>query len=211
MRTIIAIACLGLLMWAETASAQSPYSLKVSRHPTVMGMMSQSEIDRKVDDILSDASKILRNNSAHACNVTFRRNGPVETFTSPSAPAIIRPHSPADRDAVHSEDSDIKIVKEIRSCRSDDPTKRDGCAWPPEARGGKISIIVVETPGDAIPNIGRLWAHELGHRMGLRHMKSRRALMTGCDFSREARISKRDCDCFLMGPQSCERTDRQCP
>ena len=39
MRTIIAIACLGLLLWVEPAGAQKTYSLTVSRHPdVVMGL-----------------------------------------------------------------------------------------------------------------------------------------------------------------------------
>jgi hypothetical protein len=198
-------------MWVKPASAQSPYSLKVSRHHTVMETKSQNEIDGIVDGILIDASKILQNNSAHACNVTFRRNGPVETFASPSTPAKIRPHSPADRDAIHREDSDIKIIKEIFTCVTEDEVPRDGCSWPPEARGGKISIIVIETPRDPTPNIGRLWAHELGHRMGLRHMQSPLTLMTGCKFSKEADLSEVDCNCYLMGPQSCKRTNQTCP
>src|SRR5436189_4568345 len=103
MQTIIAIVCLGLLMWIDPASAQSPYSLKISRHHTV------NVNEGAVDDILRDASEILQNNSAHACNVTFRRIGPVETFASPGPPAIIRKtrDGMADRDAVHSEDSDV--------------------------------------------------------------------------------------------------------
>jgi hypothetical protein len=87
---------------------------------------------------------------------------------------------------------------------------RDGCSWPFTARDGKISTILVETPMDATPNIGRLWAHELGHRMGLRHTSSQRTLMTGCSFTDEARLSRQDCGCFLKGPQSCSRTDRAC-
>jgi hypothetical protein len=201
MQTIMAIASLALLMWAEPASAQSPYSLTVSRHHTVT--LSESDID----EILRDASEILQNNSAHACNATFKRNGPVKTFTSPDTPAIIRDR--ADRDAVHSEDSDIKIVKEIGFCRLGRGSFR-GCAWPPRAGGRgarRISVIFVERPENVKPNIGRLWAHELGHRMGLRHVSDKPALM-GCSLNNpSAEITKRDCECFLSGPGSCTRSD----
>jgi hypothetical protein len=179
-----------------------------------MSDKTQSEIEGIVDTILRDASKILQNNPAHACNVTFRRNGPIETFASPDTPAKIRDAGhggAADRDAVHREDAEIKIVKEILTCVTDDPVKRAGCSWPPEARDGKISIIVVEEPEGALPNIGRLWAHELGHRMGLRHVTSRQALMTACDFGPDARLNQQDCGCFLRGPLSCNRTNHACP
>jgi hypothetical protein len=202
MQTIVAIACLALLMWAKPASAQSPYSLTVSRHHTVT--LSESDIDK----ILRDASEILQNNSANACNVTFTRNGPVKTFASPNTPAIIQ--NRADRDAVHSEDSDIKIVKEIGFCRPGRGSFR-GCAWPPRAGGRGISVIFVEHPENVKPNIGRLWAHELGHRMGLRHVSDKLALM-GCSLDNpSAEINKRDCECFLSGPGSCTRSDHRCP
>src|SRR5262245_45426482 len=156
MQAITAIVFLGLLMWVEPASAQNPYSLTVGHHPTVS--VSQSD----VDTILSQASKILQKDPGHvntpddvACNVTFARNGPVKTFASPDTPDTI--HNAADRDAVHRENFDVKIVKKIEFCRTAAADGADGCAWPPRARRGKISIIVVKNPRDADPNIGRLW------------------------------------------------------
>jgi hypothetical protein len=73
MRTIIAIACLGLLLWVEPAGAQKTYSLTVSRHPDVA--LSAADVDK----ILADASKMLQKTSARtsspnnvACNVASR-------------------------------------------------------------------------------------------------------------------------------------------
>ena len=54
MRTIIASVCLGLLMWAEPASAQSTYSLTVSHHKDIA--LSEDDVDK----ILASASKVLQ-------------------------------------------------------------------------------------------------------------------------------------------------------
>jgi len=185
---------LGLLMWAGPASTQTLYSLKVSRHVNVAGLS-----EHEVDNILHDASKILQNSS---CNVIFKRNGPVGTFGSPSTPKIVK--TPAQRDAVHSVDADIKVVEQIRFCRPHFGDQFDGCAWP--RRAGSRSVIVVRNPVDPFPGI--LWPHEFGHRMGLRHRGDPLALMTGCRFDgRQVQIRQDECRCFLSGPGSCRRQD----
>jgi hypothetical protein len=195
---IIAIACLGLLTWVGPASAQKTYSLTVSRHQDVA--LSADDVDK----ILADASKMLQKISARtsnpnsvACNVTFKRNGPVTTFESSDAPKIIR--AAADRDAIHSEKADVKVVERIKFCRGD----RDefaGCAWPPQ--DNSRSIIVVRDP--PVPAPALLWAHEFGHRMGLRHRGEPRALMTVCDLKRnQVQVTRKECKCFLDGPGSC--------
>jgi hypothetical protein len=199
MQAISAIVCLGLLVWAEPASAQSPYSLKVSRHVNVVALG-----EHEVDSILHGASEILQKNS---CNVTFKRDGPIGTFGSADTPKVIR--TKAQRDAVHSVDADVKVVEEIRFCRPNMGNSFDGCAWPP--RAGSRSIIVVRHPADPFPSI--LWPHEFGHRMGLRHLSDPLALMTGCRFDgKQVQIRQDDCSCFLSGPGSCRRQDppRQC-
>jgi hypothetical protein len=199
MRTIIAIVCLGLLMWAEPASAQSLYALKVSHHRDVVALS-----EHEVDKILQDASKVLQGNS---CNVTLKRDGPIGTFGSAATPAIIK--TGAQRDAVHSVDADVKIVEKIKFCRRNMGNKFDGCAWPP--RAGSRSIIVVRHPADPFPSI--LWPHEFGHRMGLRHVSDPLALMTGCRFDgRQVQVRQDECRCYLSGPGSCRRQDppRQC-
>jgi hypothetical protein len=196
---IIAIVCLGLFTWAEPASAQSLYSLKVSRHLNVVALS-----EHEVDNILDDASKILQNS---ACNVTFKRDGSIGTFGSADTPKIITTR--AQRDAVHSVDADVKVVEKIEFCRPGLGNNFDGCAWPP--RAGSRSIIVVRHPVDPFPSI--LWPHELGHRMGLRHRSEPLALMTGCGFDgRQVQVSRNECNCFRSGPGSCRRRDppRQC-
>src|SRR5262249_57592659 len=97
MEGIIPIVCRGLLMWAEPASAQSPYSLKVSRHVNVVALG-----EHEVDSILHDASEILKKSS---CNVTFKRDGPIGTFGSADTPKVIKTR--AQRNTVHNVTADL--------------------------------------------------------------------------------------------------------
>jgi hypothetical protein len=196
-QAFIAIVCLGLPMCADLASAQSRYSLTVSRHRGVP--LSEDDVDK----ILDDASKILQKNS---CDVTFKRNGSVRLFASRDTPKIITDEE--DRDAVHQERADVKVVEKIKFCRPELGFQAfDGCSWPP--RMGRRSMIVVQNPAEPFPNIGRLWAHEFGHRTGLRHRSEPLALMTGCKFLRNPLVQVRqdECNCFLEGPGSCVRED----
>ena len=199
-QTFIAIVCLDLLMWVGPAGAESVYELTVRRHRDVT--LSNNDVDRN----LADATEIMRKGQ---CNVIFKRKGPVQEFASRRTPKIIGKDSPSDRDAVHREDADVKVVKEIKFCRPGLPFNQfDGCAWPP--RMGRRSMIVVQNPAEPFPNIGRLWAHEFGHRVGLRHRSDPTALMTGCSFSGDpVRISQDECECFVHGPGPgrCERRD----
>ena len=87
MRTIIAIACLGLLLWVEPAGAQKTYSLTVSRHPDVA--LSAADVDK----ILADASKMLQKTSARTsspnnvdCNVASRTG--VDGRADPEGPDV---------------------------------------------------------------------------------------------------------------------------
>jgi Matrixin len=200
MQMIVAIACLGLLMWVEPASAQSTYSLTVSHHRDIA--LSED----KVDQILSKASEILKKNS---CDVTFKRKGSVRTFASADTPAIIE--TAADRDAVHSENSDVKVVKAIEFCRDnrDKGQAHDGCAWDPPRQGQRPrhrSMIVI--PHQDTRLSGLVWAHEFGHRTGLWHRSEADALMTICPLDLDSKIpqeqvNRRECNCFLGGPGSC--------
>jgi len=195
---VIAIVCLGLLMWTNPAGAQSAYSLSVSRHPSV------SISDKQVDDVLAAASKMLQ----ERCNVTFTRTGPVHTFASPNTPAIIKTES--DRDAVHRENFDgnvvnVKIVKKIGFCRPQQGTSFLGCSWPHHFR----SIIVV-----ADQNFPQLvWPHEFGHQTGLWHRKDlAHALMSPCRLkATNVQVTPNECTCFLSGPGTCETPEPQPP
>ena len=114
MRIAIALTCLALVVGVNQARAQATHSLSVSRHVNVPFSESQ------VDEILAAASKMLQKaGSPGACDVTLKRIGPIQTFTSPNRDGIIRNQS--DRDAVHRENFDssvvnVKIVKEIDFC-----------------------------------------------------------------------------------------------
>lgn len=194
MRTIMAIVCLGLMMWAGPASAQKTYSLSVSHHPSIR--LS----DEEVDNILAAASKMLKK-PGHtdtpdnvACDVTFKRRGPVKPFASPNAKAEIT--TEAERDAVHREDSDVKVVKKIEFCRPNMGDTFDGCAWPPRSGRRPISIIVIHKANEELNSI--LWAHEIGHRKGLWHRSERRSLMTVCDLAADqVRVTRSECKCLL--------------
>ena len=81
MRILAAILSVAVLMWVETAGAQTTYRLSVSVHHA-LPPLSKREVKR----ILARASKMLQKNSHHnddddfACNVTFTLKGPVRTF-----------------------------------------------------------------------------------------------------------------------------------
>jgi hypothetical protein len=214
MQIIIAIVCLRLLMWVEPASAQVTHELTVSHH----GDIALS--DGEVDEILAAASEVLKKNS---CNVTFKRKGSVQTFTSSSTPKAIT--TAAKRDAVHSETSDVKVVETIGFCRGEGP--HAGCAWDPPPGGSQPQhrSMIVEHRPDAVRNrddkakvLGALWAHEFGHRTGLWHRDELDALMTICPLVLDqaipqVKVDSRECVCFLGGPGACRTPEppARCP
>ena len=206
MQIIIAIVCLGLVMWVGPASAQSTHSLTVSHHRDIT--LSANDVDK----ILAKASQILKKNS---CNVIFRRKGSVRTFASSTTPATIE--TMADRDAVHSENFDVKVVKAIEFCRGKGDAA--GCAWDPPQPGQlpqHRSMIVVPQPNTRLAGI--VWAHEFGHRTGLFHRSEADALMTICPLIldlvvHQEKVNREECNCFLGGPRSCSTPEpqAQCP
>jgi hypothetical protein len=205
MQTIIGLACLALvMMWAEPASTQElrTHELTVRYHKDI------ELTDDKVKRILAQASEVLQR---HSCNVRFTLKEPVRPFKSPDTPRDIK--NKHHRDAVHREDSDVKVVSTIEFCRPD----RDvglGCAWDPsadnESQPQRRSMIVVDP--DALPGRpqrrlkfnGVLWAHEFGHMTGLFHRRESKALMTACGIETDTvKIKPHECDCFRRGPGSC--------
>jgi Matrixin len=210
MPIIIAIACLGLLIWVEPAGAQTTHLLSVSHHRDIT--LSEDDVDK----ILAKASEVLEKNS---CNATFKRKGSIRTFASSSTPATIETSD--DRDAVHSENSDVKVVKAIKFCRDnrDKGSDHAGCAWDPPRQGQRPqhrSMIVIPQPNTRLA--GMVWAHEFGHRTGLWHRSEADALMTICplDLDRvvhQDKVNRIECNCFLGGPGSCSPPEPQaeCP
>jgi hypothetical protein len=205
-RIFIAILCPGLLVASEPAGAQTTYEFSVSRHSSV------TISERQVDDILAKASDMLQRRAA--CNITFKRTGPIHTFTAPNAAGDIRTVS--DRDAVHKENFDrnvinIKILNEIGSCRPVPGVDSfDGCSFPHEFR----SIIV---RGD-LDHPELVWPHEFGHQTGLFHRKgdTRKTLMSPCPLvSSNVELNSDECACFKSGPGTCETAEpaspAQCP
>jgi hypothetical protein len=203
MQTIIGLVCLALLMmWAEPASAQKPHELTVRYHKSI------ELTDDKVKSILAEASEVLQRRS---CNVRFTLKQPIRPFESQDTPKEIK--NKHDRDAVHREDSDVKVVSTIVFCRPDQAVDL-GCAWDPppndELHPQRRSMIVVDP--DAVPGrpqrrlkfSGVLWAHEFGHMTGLFHRKEPNALMTGCGVETyTVKIKRHECNCFRGGHGSC--------
>lgn len=206
MPTIMAVVCLALLILVDPVRAQVTHELTVRHHPNI------ALSDDQVDSILAEASKILKKNS---CDVTFKRKGPVRPFGSSSTPEAIG--SEADRDAVHRERSDVKVVGALNFCRDEGP--HAGCAWdpagpdqPPQRR----SMIV--SPQSDARRAGLLWAHEFGHRTGLWHRSEVDALMTICELNLDAvipqeKVNSYECNCFMGGPGSCSKPEPEaaCP
>jgi len=210
MQIIMAILSVALLMLIDEASAQSTYSVSVSRDANVPELN-----EKQVRQVLEDASKALQKDSVDngdtdvACDVTFTLNGPVRTFgTVGTSPDIVDEQH---RDAVHKVDSDVtdvdfhvKVVKEIKFCRPG-AGSFNGCAFPIEFR----SIIVVP-PGELPDHL--LWAHEFGHLTGLGHRNSKCALMTACSVAglasvTRARVNKEECRCLRGGLGFCPLPD----
>jgi hypothetical protein len=193
-------------MGVEAASAQEVYSLTVKVHRSIT--LTNAQVDR----ILAGASQLLKKKDGAndvACKVSFKRKGRVEPFASDDTPAVIKNRS--DLDAVHKEQAQVKVVQEIDFCVGKHGSY-EGCTWPHDV--GINSMIVVH-PGRARAN---LWAHEFGHRTGLRHRTEPGALMTMCNLSTgHVKVSKDECKCFHAGPGGCPEQDEppqdtlQCP
>jgi hypothetical protein len=188
-QTIIAIACLGLLLWIEPAAAQITHPevtqpLTVRRHPSI------HLTDDQVRDILERASKLLKDDS-NKCNVTFKLDGPVEPFASDRTPKVIR--NEGDLNTVHSESGDVKVVETIEFCRRQAEFEGEfvGCSW--RRRGLRTMIVTQVDPG--LRHI--LWAHEFGHTRGVPHRIGKEALMTPCTvLGDNVLVNESECRCF---------------
>jgi len=216
MQIVAAILSVALLMWVNAASAQSTYSLSVSRHAAVP-KLSQNDIKK----ILLRASTMLRKKPAPAddvaCNVRFILKGPVRTFASPATPEVDENNIAA----VHRVDSDVdgvdfhvKVVETINFCRPGLQGPFQGCSFsPPDFR----SIIVVHpkrhrnAQGQIVARFPDhlLWAHEFGHLTGLGHRDDDPdALMTRCPLNTQfsgvpdtrVRLNGGECQRMLGGP-----------
>jgi hypothetical protein len=192
--------CLALLLWVEPASAQQVYSLKVSIHKDVPPLTRD-----QVDQALRRASDLLKE-PGNKCNVTLKRNGPVEIFEFDAAPKNIR--NLDDLEAVHRVPADVKIVESINFCMGRyDRAGWWGCSWRPEGLPKTMIVVRGVSPGPVVGRDSRflLWAHEFGHTKGLHHrIDDERALMTPCTLgSLTRRITNDECTCLKDGPEGC--------
>jgi hypothetical protein len=192
MQTMIVIVCLGLLLLVEPASAQlqpasaeKGYSLKFSIHEEVQPLTPE-----QIDLILERASNLL---NGQKCNVKFKLDGPIEKFTSASAPKDI--NDPSDLEKVHSVGADplhtVKVVRSIKYCIGRfDEDGFIGCAW--RAQGPKTVIVT-----RADPNVRHiLLAHEFGHTKGLVHRDDLGALMNPKVEPGNIHITSDECKCY---------------
>ena len=200
MRIAMTIVSIGMTIVSITLFAAEPtppkgrmYSVSVSQHEDVTNPLTEMDIE----NILAGASKLLKK-----CNIKFTWDGQLGTFGEDRAPRS--PQSKSDIIKVHEIDKGpetdlhVKIVEDIsKFCRR--PRPRDtfnGCSWPIDSQ----SIIVVAHPGDGAP-MSSLWAHELGHLMGLRHSLTPHSLMTPCPIKETDKVvTKDECMCYLSGP-----------
>ena len=135
--------------------AAHTFSLRVARH------VEQPFSELEVDAVFQEAGRLLQTVQTEcpdvAANVTFQREGALETFDV--APAVITTESQLD--AVFDLPHDFKIAHAmVGVCGIVDPDDMAiilGCA----ATGNSVVIVA-----DAAPDV---WAHEWGHVQGLPH------------------------------------------
>jgi hypothetical protein len=216
MKIIIAIACLGLLMWVEPANAQQrpqpqiPFELTVGVHDHERRQVT----DARIDKILKEASKVL-----NKCNVVLTRTGSVGTFiapnTEPNQEALIETKD--HRDAVHRESFDIKVVKiPFFFCLGPPPDEKEiavGCAFDPlqNADLPQRRSMIVGNARRSLKLTGKIWAHEFGHHRGLSHRNEAKALMNCKVKAQNDRINDHECKCIREGPLVCNETPTRCP
>jgi hypothetical protein len=202
MQIIIAIVCVGLLMWADTANAQRPQPQITFR--LTVGVHDHETVSAdRINEILKEASKVLSK-----CNVILKRKGAVGSFmapnTVPNKEGLI--DNEAERDAVHKVNFDVKVVEApFFFCRGPVDTELVmGCSFDPlpgEQRPQRKSMIVSNPPN--IKLAGKIWAHEFGHKSGLKHRNEGKALMRCLVKPENDEINDHECDCIRNGPGSC--------
>ena len=196
LKVAFAATWLGLLTWAGPAVAAA----EVPPFPLSVGHQKSVRLDDdKVDEILAEASKVLKK-----CGIVLKRKGHVGQFAAPRVPSPI--DSAADRDAIHHEDFDIKVVElPIGFCRVEQP--HEGCAWDPLPGKNKPqykSMIVMHLPD--VKQVARIWAHEFGHKRGLTHRSGNRKALMACRVPvelAEPELNDHECKCLRDGPEDC--------
>jgi len=196
----VAIACLSLLLLAESATGEGArplitHELTVSHHRSIQVSADQVRniLKRMSRDVLGE------------CGVAFKLVGEVEPFASRHTPHTISDKD--DLEAVHREPADVKVVKAIDFCKRDSVFEGEfiGCSWRPKRRPKTMIVTQVEAGLRPI-----LWAHEFGHTRGLPHRRNPEALMTPCTlFGDNDQLTSHECSCFRKDAGGCSGHYRQ--
>lgn len=162
------------------SSSTVTHQLQISR------FASANLTDARADQILADATTVLRTNDGAgdvACDVRLERDGAVTTFNTGNG--II--NSGADFTAVNGLPGHVKIVNQINWC-STIGVGIIGCAPVP----GPSLVAVRFTQNQE----GILWAHEFGHNKGLNHRDGPTTVMNSFIGVNQRTVNTTECTAF---------------
>jgi len=197
MRAIVVVACLGLLLWVEPASAQQTppvvYTVRVSANPTILGLSRG-----KLKNLLAESSRVLS-----SCGVTFKLDAtrPVTRFQMPRNIG-----NAGHLEAVHRVTAcgstpncvDVKIVHKIKFCKERDDGGIVGCAFRRPENGPK-TVIIARSQTQDIRHL--VLAHEFGHTTGLQHRQDDPVALMHCPIDTSTdQVTAAECKCFHAGP-----------
>jgi hypothetical protein len=161
--------------------------LTVARYNTATGD------NARVDEILRDASIVLQTNDGPgdvACPVAFARQGDMTVFNDTDGNL----NTSAKLNTVFGLAPDMKIVPAVDFCGGQFNTSFIGCGII-----GQFNLIIERF---LLTQEGILWAHEIGHNVGLDHRTDTNdALMFRSIAANRLRINQAECNAFLSGGQ----------
>ena len=169
--------------WWPDAPALRQRNLVITRHTTT------ALTDANADSILGDGSTVLQTNDGPgdvACGVALARNGAVGTFNVGDG----RIDTAAELQQTFGQAGNVKVVAQVDFCGGVLNTSFIGC--------GQLPGTSFITERFTANQEGILWAHELGHNVGLQHRTDTSdALMFPSIGTNRQRINQAECNAFL--------------